>query len=130
MRGRQRKTSEAACFRKLLRSAQANDAKRTYALLIRWFAMTYPGVPLNKAVGASGDGPLNREVDCLAKTIYSSQVSMSVVWRGASLISALKSFRRSRIRRERSMHRGNLVDLNPDTFLGDKPSSRPDALRW
>jgi hypothetical protein len=96
----QRKTSEAACFRRLLHAVRANDAKQTYVELIRWFGMTSPGVPLHEAVKVSADAVLDSEITRLSQTIYGrpastrdNQESLSLAWKSATLATHLRQLR-------------------------------------
>jgi hypothetical protein len=118
---KQRKTSEAACFRRLLHAVRANDAKQTYAELVRWFGMIYPGLPLHAAVKASADAALGSEISRLAQTIYGRQApardkqeSIKFAWNGAKLATHLRQLRRiHKASRGRVATESPLPSLNP-----------------
>ncbi len=109
----QRKASEAAYFRRLLSAAKANDANLTYTLLIRWFGIAFPGVPLQTAVAA--DATLGREVDALAENLYSSHCKPTgSTWNGTLLGAELKQLRHDFVNKQlMPLPRRRLLALNP-----------------
>ncbi|HTF70421.1 MAG TPA: BatD family protein [Edaphobacter sp.] len=112
---KKRKISEATYFGTVIHAAQSNDAKQTYAALVRWSSVVWPAVPLQEAVESSGDAALRSEVDRLAEAVYSNRTS---TWAGSDLIFRLRKFRSAHgTRLKRLSARSGLIPLNPDSRL-------------
>lgn len=116
------KSSEPAHFLKLLRAAYTNKARPTYIYLLQWCRMTFPGVPMQEALQASGDTVLISEVEALAASLYGTTTSRNSEWKGSQLAARLKQLRHNcRSRHYSRATRSRLSALNPGAFQSPKP---------
>jgi hypothetical protein len=87
------KSSESACFRKLIRYAKSHNSKLTYIQLLRWANHIFPGKPLGEIVRGQARTDLRNQVEALAKAIYSAQTAETDEWNSRELVLQLKKFR-------------------------------------
>ncbi|MEG9437776.1 BatD family protein [Edaphobacter sp. HDX4] len=109
---KRRRNSEAACFRALEHAAHANDSHGAYARLLRWSAMTYPGMSLREVANVSSDAALSHEIDSLTASIYSAKGSAT--WNGPQLAALLQQLRSRSAKHRHADTSSHLQSLNPE----------------
>lgn len=102
--------SEAAYFRKLIHTCEGNDARSSYAALLRWLNRTDSNQSLDEFIQRSGDAVLRNEIATLGAALYSSAPSSS--WNGHRLAQSLREAR-GRARRKIREASKPLPELNP-----------------
>ena len=85
--------SEVACFRRLERACQRNDATATYGLLLRWLETARPN-GLEEFVRLTADRDLTFEVAELGVRLFGKGNQGSAGWDGKRLAKLLKRYRK------------------------------------
>jgi hypothetical protein len=108
------KSSESACFRKLIRYAKSHNSQLTYSQLLRWTSHIFPGKALGEIVRDQQNAELQYQVEALATMIYSVQSSKTKELNWDEFVSQLKRFRRQTCKSQSQMaKRQGLSTLNP-----------------
>jgi len=108
------KSSESACFKKLIHYAESHNAKLTYVQLLKWANHISPGIPLGEMLRKQAHIELGSQVEVLAGMIYSPQSSKAGKWNGDALMLQLKQFRTQIYKRQSQTSRQRwLSTLNP-----------------
>ncbi len=105
----ERRQSEAAYFRRLQRACAQNDATRSYALLLKWSSIAYPGMSLQEVSMRTGSSALMTEINDLGAALFA--VDTREQWNGRDLASHVRELRGMH-RKERTETK-TLSELNP-----------------
>jgi hypothetical protein len=68
-----RQHSETTYFRNLQRACTRNNATESYAWLLKWIAVAYPGVSLQQAVKRAGNPALTSDTNDLGKSLFAQR---------------------------------------------------------
>jgi len=114
---KKRSSSEAAQFRKLIHAAKANHPELTYSYLLKWFAVEFPGVPVDMVMHTLDEPVLRKVVEALSRTLYSNDLPVTKGWDGKALAVELRRFRAHlRDTHHSSSRRITLPTLNPSSI--------------
>jgi hypothetical protein len=105
----ERRQSESAYFRNLRRACDRNDAAQSYAWLLKWSSVAYPGMSLQQVSMSASDSALTTEIDGLGAALFATEKGER--WDGRHLARLLKELRGKH--RKEGIGDRKLRELNP-----------------
>jgi BatD DUF11 like domain len=107
---KRRNSSEAACFRRFISACRRNDARTSYHLLLRWLAVSLPGLSVQEFLSRTADPDLSSQLEFLGAALYSPDTRKGQ-WRGDMLAAAMTRHRKTQ--QQSVQNRSVLAQLNP-----------------